>query len=272
MRKLWGGLTLLICAALFLPSASEGALPLKKTIALTVYENSANPFKQGMDIGAAEAIVSRMLMEKGYPLVKEDQLRRIKESKAARLALDGDVEGLLKLGSSYNVRIFVTGRVVRHDPVKNPLGTYTGTASIAVRAYTTADGKYIFSDTADGKALGGSPDEASERALHEAARLMGEKLTGEAPSVGAPGRTSPTNLTLRVSGVSDFGSANRILDCCKNLSGTVSAKLSGYGGGVATVSLVYRGDAKTFAELLSTKGVGVSVQSIAGDTVLASSN
>ncbi|MDD4836633.1 MAG: hypothetical protein PHU72_05995, partial [Dethiosulfovibrio sp.] len=128
---LWAVLSLLLCAGI----AHGNPLPKGKAIAMVIYENSQDPFQQGLDIGSAEAVVSRMLLEKGYPLVNQAQLKKIKESKAARLALDGDVEGIIKLGSSYNVRIFVTGKVARHRPVKNPMGTYTATAAIAVRAY-----------------------------------------------------------------------------------------------------------------------------------------
>ncbi|NCC97545.1 MAG: hypothetical protein EOM02_12030 [Synergistales bacterium] len=253
---LWAVLSLLLCAGI----AHGNPLPKGKAIAMVIYENSQDPFQQGLDIGSAEAVVSRMLLEKGYPLVNQAQLKKIKESKAARLALDGDVEGIIKLGSSYNVRIFVTGKVARHRPVKNPMGTYTATAAIAVRAYSTANGKYIFSDTADAKALGGSPDEASEKALQEAARAMGSILTGSQAVAVSPGAS--TNITLKVSGVSDFSAANRILDACKNLSGTVSAKVSAYSGGNAAFSVVFRGDSKTFVKLLSSKGVKLSIKSV----------
>ena len=258
---LWAVLSLLLCAGI----AQGDPLPKGKAIAMVIYENSQDPFQQGLDIGSAEAVVSRILLDKGYPLVNQAQLKKIKESKAARLALDGDVEGILRLGSSYNVRIFVTGKVARHRPERNPMGTYTATAAIAVRAYSTANGKYIFSDTADAKALGGSPDEASEKALQEAARIMGSMLTGSHTSGVKPGVSS--NITLKVSGVSDFSAANRILDACKNLSGVDSAKVVSYSGGNASFSVIFRGDSQAFVKLLSSKGVKLSIKSV-GATVI----
>lgn len=270
MLKLRSGATPLLIMALLLALAGVAhcdPLPKGKAIAMVIYENSQDPFQQGLDIGSAEAVVSRILLDKGYPLVNQGQLKKIKESKAAMLALDGNVEGILKLGSAYNVRIFVTGKVARHRPIKNPMGTYTATAAIAVRAYSTSNGKYLFSDAAEGKALGGSPDEASEKALQEVAKLMGAMLTGSQTGSTVPGATN--SITLKVSGVSDFSSANRILDACKNLSGTVSAKVTSYAGGSAAFSVVYRGDSQTFAKLLSSKGVNLSIKSVGATVVEA---
>lgn len=254
---------LVLCAG----TAQCDPLPKGKAIAMVIYENSQSPVQQGLDVGSAEAVVSRILLDKGYPLVNPAQLKRIKESKAARLALDGDVEGLLKLGSSYNVRIFVSGKVARHQPVKNPMGTYTATAAIAVRAYSTSNGKYIFSDIADAKALGGSPDEACERALQEAARVMGAMLSGS--QTGGETSLASNNIALKVSGVSDFSAANRILDACKNLSGVASAKIVAYSGGNAVFSVVFGGDSRTFVKQLSSKGVKLSIKSVGAAVVEA---
>lgn len=255
--------------------ATAKALPQHKNIVLTIFENESNFFQRGLDIGSAEATVKRILLDEGYPVVNEAQLRKIKESKAAWLAFQGDADALLRLGSKYNIKIFVTGKLSRHVPRKNPMGLYTGTAAISVQAYSSSNGKYLFSDTAEGKGLGYTVDEASENALQEAATIMGQKLTGldgGAVQSGSVSQSVPSLsgvVQLHVANVNDFARANEILSVCKDLSGTVGAKISQYGGGAITITVEYRGTGQQFAKLLSTKGLPIGIRAVNGNNVEA---
>ena len=123
------------------------AIPSGKTIAVVIYETTRDLYNPGKGIGAAESIVKRELLAGGYPVVNEAQLEKIKRSKAAALALQGDAEAIMRLGKSYNVKILLRGQASMHEPRLNEFQLYTATANISVQAYSTANGKYIFSDT-----------------------------------------------------------------------------------------------------------------------------
>jgi len=152
------------------------------------------------------------------------------------------------------------------------MGLYTGTAAISMEAYSTGNGKYLFSDSANGKALGYSPDQASEKALQQASKIIAQKMTGhgeENSSSPSSASSQARSISLHVRNVSDFSKANEILSACKGLSGTINGKISQYGGGSITISLQYRGDGKKLANRLSKRGLSLTFDSIGTNSVKA---
>ena len=118
----------------------------------------------------AESMIIEELISRGYRVVDEAKMRRIKmaaaRAKAAQYAWEGNIAGLLKLNGSYSVSATILARVRAEYPRLNEYELYTGTSSIVLMA--VAGPKKLGGRTADGKSIGYSVEEAMRKSLYEA--------------------------------------------------------------------------------------------------------
>lgn len=272
MWKRAGGLLGAILALLVLGGgAGAESIPKGKAVAVVISE-TAGILSQAA-VGTAETLVKRTLMENGYPVVNEAQLAKIRRSKAAALALDGNVDAILSLGKKYGVKVFISGKASMHEARQNEFGLYTGTAAIAVQAYSATNGKYLFADTVMGKDLGYTPEEASQKALMAAARVMAENLVrgegaaGNGVTGGDPATSAAQTFMVVVTRVTGFHVANQILDACAHLPRTRSARITAFNGGTVTLEVLYQSTARDLADALSRRGLPMTITGVRGNTV-----
>lgn len=161
-----------VFAALICSSSSPvyAALPVKGSIAILVEGAS------GQHAATTASIVTQQLIASGYKVVDKDKLASIRRSKAASLALEGNVEAIMKLGKQYGFSTMLTINVEAGNPVENEFKLYTGTASLAVMA-TAANGTRLYVDTISGKQVGYTPDEAAQKSVEAAAKQSVVKMT-----------------------------------------------------------------------------------------------
>lgn len=258
-----GGI-LFFCMVLLLPAPSaEGApLPKGKTIAVLVQGVPAHA-------ASARAIFLRALLDGGYKAVDEKQLERIRASKAAALALDGNVEAILKLGRTYGFGILVSGRITVPPAVKNEFGLFTATATAAVSACTASNGRQILAGTESAKEIGYTSDEAAQKAAESAARLASAVLLGQTPTAG-PG-AGAVKYTLTVSPVRSFAEAHALSESCRE-AGAAEATVLRFSAGKAEIEISYGGPLRQFLSLLLQKRSDLSEETIADNSVQLSKN
>ena len=153
-----------------LPEMAEAAVPKSGSIAILV----KGPSPQ--HAASTASIVTQELIAKGYKVVDPQKLESIRKSKAAALALDGNVDAIMKLGKQYGFSTMITLQVKAGDPRINEFQLYTGTASVAVMA-TGSNGSQLYADTVSGKQVGYTEDEAAQKSLEAAAKLAVSRMT-----------------------------------------------------------------------------------------------
>jgi PAS domain-containing protein len=121
------------------------------------------------------AILTRELIANGYKVVDPDTLAAIRRNKAARLALDGDVDAIMKLTKQYGFSTMITAQLKAGRPVVNEFQLYTGTSSIAIMVMSSG-GQMIYADTVMGKQVGYTPDEAAQKSIEAAAKSAVKKM------------------------------------------------------------------------------------------------
>ncbi|WP_347712477.1 hypothetical protein [uncultured Fretibacterium sp.] len=151
------------------PGAAHAALP-NGSIAVLV--KSASP----QEAAQTASVFTRQLLAKGYKVVDPKKLEAIRRSKAAALALDGNVDAIMKLGRQYGFSTMITAQVEAGSPVLNEFQLYTGTSSVAVMV-TASNGSQIYADTVAGKQVGYTPSEAKQKSLEAAAALAVKRMT-----------------------------------------------------------------------------------------------
>ena len=122
-------------------------------------------------VSMAEAAIVETLVSRGYRVVDEAKMKKIRaaaaRAKAARLALEGNVEGILRINASYSVAATVVANVRAGRPRLNEFELFTGTASVAIMA-VTSNGTRLGGQTAEGKQVGYTEDEARQKSIDAA--------------------------------------------------------------------------------------------------------
>ena len=174
MKRFFAMVFILAAAMLCRVLPSEAALPKKGDIAVVVVgENQRH-------VSAAEAIMIQQLVANGYKVVDEKKMQQIRKDqaagRAARLALEGNVEAIMKISSKYSAGVVIAVRVDAGEPVENEFKLLTGTASASVVA-TSSGGARLYGDTVSGKQVGYTQDEASQKAVEAAIRGAVNNMT-----------------------------------------------------------------------------------------------
>ena len=116
-------------------SVPDSVLPKRGDIAVLVEGDDEQHVK------ITEAKIIDSLVNHGYRVVDEKKMKAIRaaavRAQAARYALQGNVEGILKLNGSYSCAATVVARVQAGQPVQNQFQLYTGNATVAILAVTS---------------------------------------------------------------------------------------------------------------------------------------
>jgi hypothetical protein len=155
--------TLCLCV-----SQASAAIPKKGLVAIIVGGDDEHY------IESVQSILIGELRTNGYKVVDEKKLAAERKSQVTRLALQGDVKAILKLGSKYGASVVITARVRAGEPVMNEFELMTGTASITVRARSGSN--EIYGETFSAKQVGYTPEEAVQKSVDAAALLAARKL------------------------------------------------------------------------------------------------
>ncbi|MDR1509764.1 MAG: hypothetical protein LBS53_09000 [Synergistaceae bacterium] len=158
---------LLSCFAEARPACA--VLPKKGAIAVIV----TGPAQY---LQTADAIISKGLIARGYKIVDNATLEKIKRDKAARLALDGNVEAILRLSSQYKYSVLLKATISDLRTVRDEFGFYKGTAILDVTAIAS-DASIIFADSISKSKPGHTQQDVIRASLELAANSAVEKMT-----------------------------------------------------------------------------------------------
>ncbi|MBQ6971215.1 MAG: hypothetical protein IJP86_02540 [Synergistaceae bacterium] len=142
-------------------------LPRRGDIGVVV--DGSNP----QHVAIAEAMIIEELASRGYRVVDEAKMKRIRmaaaRAQAARYALEGNVEAILRINAHYSAAATIVAHVEAGNPERNEFKLYTGTASVALLAVTSG-GKKLGGKTADAKVVAYTADETRQKALKQAVK------------------------------------------------------------------------------------------------------
>lgn len=253
-----GLLALVLLVLTVSPLQAAPPLPRDKSVAVLVRSPSAQ------ESAAAEAILIGALIDGGFRAVDQRQLERIRQAKAAALALEGDVEAILELSRSFGFQVLLSGRISVPPPVKNEFGLFTATAELALTACLGSNGRQIYADATTAKEVGYSAAEAARKALDSATRLAAGRMVEGAPAETAAADLQ--NLLVEVAGLRSFVEAHGIVESCTR-AGSASARLDRFSAGVALVSALYPGSAEALARALLQQRSDLRLEGVEADRI-----
>ena len=144
--------------------SEQSVLPKKGDIAVLV-EGPEEHVKR------AEANIINMLVNRGYRVVDEAKMKRIRMAAARALAdkyiLYGEKHKILSINASYNVAATVIANIIPEEARENRIKLFTGTASAAVIA-VKSNGVRLGGKTYTSKKVGYTQAEALRKAVDDA--------------------------------------------------------------------------------------------------------
>ena len=119
----------------------------------------------------AEASIVNILVNRGYRVVDEAKMRRIRQAaaraQAARYALYGEFDKILKINASYSVAATIIANIVPEQSRENRIKLFTSTASVSVIA-VRSNGIKLGGKTSESKQVGYTEAEAMRKAVDAA--------------------------------------------------------------------------------------------------------
>ena len=144
---------------------NKSILPQKGDVAILV-EGAEEPH-----IRVAEAMIIDALTRRGYRVVDEAKMKKIRMAaayqRAAQLALKGNVKAVLRVNGRYSVGATIVAHITADPPRENPFGLYTGTASATILA-VRSNGVKLGGRTADSKQVGYTEGETQRKSIKAA--------------------------------------------------------------------------------------------------------
>lgn len=145
-------------------SSEQSVLPRKGDIAVLVEGPEEHKSR-------AEASIVNILVNRGYRVVDEAKMKRIRaasaRAQAARYALYGEFDKILKINASYSVAATVIANIVPEQARENRIKLFTGTASVSVLA-VKSNGIKLGGKTSASKQVGYTEAEAIRKAVDAA--------------------------------------------------------------------------------------------------------
>ncbi|MDR1965386.1 MAG: hypothetical protein LBQ36_01635 [Synergistaceae bacterium] len=150
---------------------SEAAVP--KSGAISVVVGGADDFSQKYE-STAESVIVNELLSNGYNIVDQKKRAAMRRDAAARLALQGDMQAIMRLGSKYGVSAVITVTLVVGEPEETVGKFKTGTATVNYIAVAT-NGNYSKADSASSRPTAGSTAAlAAKRSVEAAAKAAAD--------------------------------------------------------------------------------------------------
>lgn len=119
----------------------------------------------------AESILRRELRAAGFKKISASNLTR-----KQREILDGG--GAASLARSQRVQYLLCGNITEDGADMNAFGTFTASVSMTMQIVSAASGEYIFDGMSSAKAVGGTREEATRKAVEKAAYGIVSEITG----------------------------------------------------------------------------------------------
>lgn len=209
------------------------------------------------DIGMrlAETEISSLLGAKGFDLVDQAQVERVKSLDQARQALAGNMAAAQSIGLNLGAQYVILGKAVVQDIGEAFPGTGMKSlqAGMQLKILQTQSGLVLGSVVKNGIAAHISPLTGATKALRIAAQKAVDEYVVDAITNsfqdylnnGAP-------LKLHMTGIQTFRQYRRVASAVEILDRVVSSKKEGWNktGGILILDLRFKGTSEELAELL----------------------
>lgn len=197
-----------------------------------------------------ESRLRTLFSEKGFYLIDQEQIDRIRESERAKIALTGDKDAALLLASELKSDIIVLGKAFTTLLAKDIRGSSMDSvmARADIRAVITQTAQNVGNLSKEAKGLSTTEKEAGNEALTELATQLGDELIHkviDAFNIAAASNVRTVRVIIK--SISDFSRLDRLAQEINNLRGVEHVHQRGFSGNTATLDVDLRTATRDFA-------------------------
>jgi hypothetical protein len=201
---------------------------------------------------AAETEMIRLFAEKGFTVVDQTQVAKIRESDRVKAALQGDEKAAAAIGKQHGAEVIIIGEAFS-ETAEPAHGLSTCRARIEARAIESDTARIL---AANAKDAGGSDmveSVAGKKSLQRASGLLADYLIEQILTRWSEKATTSGEVRLVISEVK-FNQLVQFEKALKTqISGVEAVHQRSFEAGVATIDVQAKIDAQQLAEELATK-------------------
>lgn len=197
-----------------------------------------------------ESKLRTLFSEKGFYLVDQEQIDKIRESERAKNALTGDKNAALALASDLNSDIIVLGRASTTLLGSDIRGSFMDSAMARadIRVVITQTAQNVGNFSKEAKGLSTTEKEAGNEALASLTAELGDELIHkviDAFNIAVANGVRSVQVVVR--GISDFPESVRLAQEIGNLRGVVHVNPRSFEGKIAKLDVELRVATRDFA-------------------------
>jgi hypothetical protein len=217
---------------------------------------------------AGETEMIRAFIEKGFAVVDQSQVRKIRESEQARAAVEGDAKAAAAIGRQFGAEVIIVGQSFSEFGTAQGLGGMVSSqARSEGRAINCDTGEILYAAGKDAAGLDLSQVLAGKKALTTAGGQLAQVMIEQIVERWSKEVASGTSVTLNIQGLASYGELTDFLSSLKlAVRGVKEVYPREFDGGVAVVEVETSTDANRLAGELAKKKLGSFSVDVTGKT------
>jgi len=229
-----------------------------------------------VDGKTAENAILAYLKDKSFDLVDAASVAALLKMEEGLInrAVQGDPGAAAQIGAKNGAEYVIVGSVtksLKETELLSEAGMISGQASISAKVINCSNARVVASNSASAATYHVSGKVATANASQKAAeKLMDRKLFETIVTTFQDMINNGFSLDVTVNNVPNFKTQKSVRAFLTNLPNVVSVTKKAFGGGSLGLTVLYKGDADAFSELIDGKtaaGKMISVTDIAANSV-----
>ena len=225
---------------------------------------------------AGETEIVRILIEEGYKLVDQEQVKKIRYNDIFDKAWKGNDTGALMVARKFNADILIVGEAFSQfaqvTRVPGQRGMPGGDliscrARVEAKALRTDTGQILATYGAHGSGVDISENIAAKAALADAGRQAAQYFVDMFAKKSSS--SSGSGIELIVQGIKGFSQLNSLKSSLGRMPGVENVEVLNFEGGDATIDITFKGNAMEFASVMEANGVKLKIQKLEATRIKA---
>ncbi len=202
---------------------------------------------------AGETEIIKRLLEKGFKVVDQSQVAKIRYNDQVSAAIKGDTSLAIKIGQQYGAEVVIIGEAFSESAGGGLGGMMSCRARVEARAVKTDTGEILVADGKHASGLDITEAIAGKKALQKAGGELADYMTEQILAKWSSDVTSTNSVELVINGInySQFSQFKSALT--SSVRGVKAIHQRTFTGNRAVIEVDLKGDVQTFADELAQK-------------------
>ncbi|RKX52054.1 MAG: hypothetical protein DRP50_07920 [Thermotoga sp.] len=196
---------------------------------------------------AGETAIIHNLLEKGFYVVDQKQVKAIRYSSMVRLAAQGDKEAAERLGAEFGADVIITGEAFSESGGEL-MGLQTARARVEARAIWAGTGEIIAADAVQKGSADLTAEIAGKKALKSAGDELAKYMMKKIIANWVTAVDNGMNCQLLITGIKNIDDYHVFIAAIKSLPGVREVYSRSFSKGIAKIDVTVIGTSQLLAQ------------------------